>query len=184
MKIKSTNTILYCKKWEETVEFYRTGLKLLVLSSNEWFVEFKLNEMSRLSVANESRTSVDSSGGKGITVSLQVADIELAQVDLIEAGVTATPIKEVWERRQSMSMIPKEIDLSFGRGERRSNDCVKTGYNNCIQGVFGIDCILPGACELQGGSHTSTNRDQPGNLYFHFHSCCYAITGTISKPNF
>ena len=29
MKIKSTNTILYCKKWEETVEFYRTGLKLL-----------------------------------------------------------------------------------------------------------------------------------------------------------
>jgi hypothetical protein len=56
MKIKSTNTILYCNKWEETVEFYRTGLKLPVISSNEWFVEFKLNEMSRVSVADEART--------------------------------------------------------------------------------------------------------------------------------
>ena len=96
MKIKSTNTILYCKKWEETVEFYRTGLKLLVLSSNEWFVEFKLNEMSRLSVANEARTSIKSSDGKGITISLQVADIEQTRNELIQAGVTPTPIKDVW----------------------------------------------------------------------------------------
>ena len=96
MKIKSTNTILYCRNWQETVEFYRTGLKLLVLSSNEWFVEFKLNEMSRLSVANEARTSIDSSGGKGITVSLQVADIEQTRNELLEAGVTPTPIKDVW----------------------------------------------------------------------------------------
>ena len=96
MKIKSTNTILYCRKWQETVEFYRTGLKLLVLSSNEWFVEFKLNEMSRISVANEARTSIKSSDGKGITISLQVADIELTRNELMEAGVTPTPIKDVW----------------------------------------------------------------------------------------
>jgi hypothetical protein len=35
VKIKSTSTILYFRNWEETVEFYRTGLKLPVLSSNE-----------------------------------------------------------------------------------------------------------------------------------------------------
>jgi hypothetical protein len=99
VKIKSTNTILYCKKWEETVKFYRTGLKLPVISSNEWFVEFKLNELSRLSVANEARTSIDSSGGKGITVSLQVTDVKQTRTELIEAGIRATPIKDVWEAK-------------------------------------------------------------------------------------
>ena len=64
MKIKSTNTILYYKNWEEIFEFYRTSLKLLAISSNEWFVEFKLNEMSRLSIANEACTPIKSSRGK------------------------------------------------------------------------------------------------------------------------
>jgi lactoylglutathione lyase len=44
VKIKATNTILYCRNWEQTVEFYRTALRLPVLSSTDWFVEFKLNE--------------------------------------------------------------------------------------------------------------------------------------------
>src|SRR5687768_14226784 len=68
--------IIYCRNWEQTIEFYRTGLKLPVLSSTEWFVEFMLNETSRVSVADEARTSIRSSGGNGITVSLQVDDIE------------------------------------------------------------------------------------------------------------
>ena len=71
MKIKAANTILYCKKWRETVEFYRDGLKLLSLSSTDWFVEFKLNESARLSVANETRASVKSGDGRGVTISLQ-----------------------------------------------------------------------------------------------------------------
>jgi catechol-2,3-dioxygenase len=116
VKIKSTNTILYCRNWQETVEFYRTGLKLLVLSSNEWFVEFKLNEMSRLSVANEARTSIDSSGGKGITVSLQVADIEQTRNELIEAGVTPTPIRDVWEAKAIYLHDPEGNRLEFWSG--------------------------------------------------------------------
>ena len=120
MKIKSTNTILYCKNWQETVEFYRTGLKLPVISSNEWFVEFKLNEMSRISVANEARTSIDSSGGKGITVSLQVADIEQARVELIEAGVTATPIKEVWGAKAIYVFDPEGNRLEFWSGRAKA----------------------------------------------------------------
>jgi catechol-2,3-dioxygenase len=120
VKIKSTNTILYCKKWDETVEFYRTGLKLLVLSSTEWFVEFKLNEMSRLSVANEARTSIDSSGGKGITVSLQVADIEQTQAELIEAGINSPPIKEVWGSKAIYIHDPEGNRLEFWSGRAKA----------------------------------------------------------------
>ncbi len=50
-----------------------------MLSSNDWFVEFKLNEASRLSVANEVRTTMKSGDGKGVTISLQVVDVEQVQ---------------------------------------------------------------------------------------------------------
>jgi predicted enzyme related to lactoylglutathione lyase len=120
LKIKSTNTILYCKKWEETVEFYRTQLKLLVLSSNEWFVEFKLNEMSRVSVANEARTSIESSGGKGITVSLQVADVEQTWTELIEVGITPMPIKDVWGAKVVYVHDPEGNRLQFWSGKAKA----------------------------------------------------------------
>jgi catechol 2,3-dioxygenase-like lactoylglutathione lyase family enzyme len=120
VKIKSTNTILYCKNWQETVEFYRTGLKLLVLSSNEWFVEFKLNEMSRISVANEARASIESGEGRGITVSLQVVDIEQTRNELIEAGVTPTPIKEVWGAKAIYVHDPEGNRLEFWSGKAKA----------------------------------------------------------------
>ncbi len=94
MDIKTVNTILYCKRWNETVDFYKTKLKLQVTASFEWFVEFKLNEASRLSIANEKRTSVSSSGGKGLTISMKVDDIEETRSVLEEEGVNPTPVKD------------------------------------------------------------------------------------------
>jgi catechol 2,3-dioxygenase-like lactoylglutathione lyase family enzyme len=120
LKIKSTNTILFCKKWEETVEFYRTVLKLPVIFSNEWFVEFKLNEISRVSVADEARTSIKSSGGKGITISLQVADIEQTRDELIEAGLRATPIKDVWGAKVTYVHDPEGNRFEYWSGRAKA----------------------------------------------------------------
>lgn len=119
MKIKAANTILYCKKWPETVAFYRDGLKLHVISTNDWFVEFKLNELSRLSVANEARTSVKSGDGKGITISLQVADIEQIQADLLDAGIAAAPIREVWGSQAIYVRDPEGNRLEFWAGRAK-----------------------------------------------------------------
>jgi catechol 2,3-dioxygenase-like lactoylglutathione lyase family enzyme len=120
VKIKSTNTILYCKNWQATVEFYKTTLKLTVLASHEWFVEFKLNESSRVSVADEARTSIKSSAGKGITVSLQVDDIEQTRAELIEAGVTPTPVKEVWGSKVIYVHDPEGNRLEFWSGRAKT----------------------------------------------------------------
>ncbi len=120
MKIKAANTILYCKKWQETVAFYKNGLKLLVISSNDWFVEFKLNDMSRLSVANEARTSIDSGDGKGITISLQVADIEQTRTELMEAEITPTPSKEVWGSKAIYIHDPEGNRLEFWMGRAKA----------------------------------------------------------------
>ena len=92
----------------------------MVLSSNEWFVEFKLNEMSRLSVANEARTSIGSSEGRGITVSLQVVDIEQTQAELGEAGINSTPIKEVWGAKAIYVHDPEGNRLEFWSGRARA----------------------------------------------------------------
>ncbi len=119
MKIKSTNTILYCKNWQETVLFYRDGIKLPVLLSNDWFVEFKLNEMSRLSVANEARASIKSGEGKGVTISLLVADLEQMLVELNEAGIHSTPIKEVWGARAIYVRDPEGNRLEFWEGRAK-----------------------------------------------------------------
>ena len=119
MKIKAANTILYCRNWQETVSFYRDVIKLLVLSSNDWFVEFKLNEAARLSVANEARTSIKSGDGRGITISLQVADIAQVQAELNEAGVSSTPIKEVWGSKAIYVRDPEGNRLEFWEGRAK-----------------------------------------------------------------
>jgi len=119
LKIKAVNTILYCRKWQETVAFYRDGIQLLVLSSNDSFVEFKLNEISRVSVADESRTSIKSGDGKGITISLQVMDVEQIRAELMEAGVDSSPNKEVWGSKAIYVHDPEGNRLEFWEGRAK-----------------------------------------------------------------
>ena len=82
-------------------------------------MEFKLNEMSRVSVADEARTSIESSGGNGITVSLQVDDIEQTRTELMQAGVTPTPVKEVWGSKVIYVHDPEgnRLELWSGRAK-------------------------------------------------------------------
>lgn len=75
-KVKTVNTIIYCKKWGKTVHFYRKHLRFSVNYSSDWFVEFEITPESRLSVADEKHSSIKSSGGSGITLTFEVEDIE------------------------------------------------------------------------------------------------------------
>ena len=114
MHVRTVNTILYCRKWVETVDFYKTRLKLQVTASLEWFVEFKLNETSRLSIANAARTSIDTSEGRGITITLEVDDIETTHSCLKEAGVNPTAIMDHrWGARVIYVYDPEGNRLEF-----------------------------------------------------------------------
>lgn len=66
-----SNTILYCRRWAETVDFYRRVLGLPVNVEKDWFVEFRLPDTSFVSVADASRASIDSAAGAGITLTLR-----------------------------------------------------------------------------------------------------------------
>ncbi len=120
MHIRSANIIIYCKKWEETVAFYRTILQLPITTSTEWFVEFKLTRTARLSVADESRTSIKSGGGKGITIGIQVTDLITTRTQLKNAGFEPTAVKEVWGAKAFYGFDPEGNRIEFWSGQARS----------------------------------------------------------------
>lgn len=94
----TANTILYCRHWKQTVRFYRDCLRLPVLFEADWFVEFSLTSTARLSLADEKRASVKSARGKGITLTMEVDDIQAVRAVLQQAGLRPTDIEtHVWQ---------------------------------------------------------------------------------------
>lgn len=120
MHIESANIILYCKKFDATVAFYQSGLMLPITTCNEWFVEFRLTRTSRLSVADESRTSIKSSSGKGITIGIQVADLTTTRTHLVKAGLSPTGVKEIWGAKVIYVFDPEGNRLEFWSGHAKS----------------------------------------------------------------
>ena len=90
---KATNTILYCIKWVETVTFYRNVLELPITFESDWFVEFSLGGTAHISIADERRAGIKSSGGQGVTITMQVDNIEESRTLLRERGAGVGPIK-------------------------------------------------------------------------------------------
>lgn len=89
----TANMILYCKAWEKTIKFYRDDLCLPVNFEASWFVEFSLTENSRLSIANEKMASIKSSAKKGITIALQVQDIDAVWENVMKKNLEPTKVK-------------------------------------------------------------------------------------------
>jgi catechol 2,3-dioxygenase-like lactoylglutathione lyase family enzyme len=90
--IRRTNTILYCARWADTVSFYAERLALPISFRNDWFVEFELGPGMHLSIADQSRSSIEPNHGAGITLSWEVDDVEEARRLLLAAGVGVSPV--------------------------------------------------------------------------------------------
>jgi predicted enzyme related to lactoylglutathione lyase len=114
MEIRTANTIVYCRKWKETVNFYQAQLQLQVTTALDWFVEFRLNETARLSIADAARTSMESCDGKGITLTMEVDDIESTHSYLEEAGLHPPAIRDhAWGARVFFIYDPEGNRLEF-----------------------------------------------------------------------
>ena len=89
----TVNTILYCRLWDDMVRFYRDRLGLPVTLANEWFMEFRLTPTARISIADERRSTVKSAAGKGITLNMEVNDINSVHQRMIDVGLNPTSIR-------------------------------------------------------------------------------------------
>jgi predicted enzyme related to lactoylglutathione lyase len=87
------NTILYCKNWKETLRFYRVLFDSPGDPLKDWFVEFSINATARISVADEKHASIKSANGKGITLSIQIEDIERQWDRLHRSGLAPNEIR-------------------------------------------------------------------------------------------
>lgn len=94
--LQRSNTILYCRRWMDTVHFYKKQLRLPVSFENDWFVEFQLTETSFLSIANSARATISDVQGQGMTITWEVIDLEKAKENLEMQHVATTPIQRKW----------------------------------------------------------------------------------------
>lgn len=109
-----SNTILYCNRWAETVDFYRRLLGLPVTTDKDWFVEFRVTETSFLSVANERRASIDSAGGQGVTLSLRVQCVKAMHERLSRGGVVPGSVtRHPWGAMSFFCRDPEGYRLEF-----------------------------------------------------------------------
>jgi len=79
----------------------------------EWFVEFQLTENARIRVANESKSSIKSCQGKGITISLEVKDLEALHTLMEKVRLKPTMVKEIWKSKQFYIYAPEGNRLEF-----------------------------------------------------------------------
>ncbi|HDI59018.1 MAG TPA: VOC family protein [Desulfobacteraceae bacterium] len=91
--LKTANTILYCRNWRATVDFYQNRLGLPINFATDWLVEFSLTDAARLSIADQQRASVKSAGGLGITLALEVEEIRAAHRWAESAGLAPTALR-------------------------------------------------------------------------------------------
>jgi catechol 2,3-dioxygenase-like lactoylglutathione lyase family enzyme len=91
--VNRVNTILYARHWKETVAFYRDRLGFEIDFQSDWFVEFRLAPAAFLSVADQSRATIASAEGKGITLSFQIDDLQTVHDELIRDGLAPTTIR-------------------------------------------------------------------------------------------
>lgn len=96
LHIERCNTILYCRRWSETVAFYRDVLGLTVSFENDWFVEFDVCAGASVSVAEASRSTIEAVDGQGITITWRVGDVRTAREELVRRGLDVTAIHQRW----------------------------------------------------------------------------------------
>jgi len=129
---KTTNIILYCREWDKTVRFYRDQLHLTATFVTDWFVEFRLNAVSMLSIADEKRSTVKSCGGRGVTLALEVDDIRALREYVLKNGLQPTAIrKHPWDAWVFHLFDPEghllEIWQARASGEAREQGAIQPG---------------------------------------------------------
>lgn len=96
VSIGRVNTVLYCDRWSQTVEFYRSALGLPIEFQNDWFVEFRLTSSAFVSIADSSRATIGAIGGQGVTLSWRVPELAETRKRLEARSIEVTPIERRW----------------------------------------------------------------------------------------
>ncbi len=115
MKILAANTIIYCRKWEQTRHFYRDVLELdISFQKDDWFIEFSVNGAAHLSIADAAKCTIAPGDGIGVTLSFFVQDLRAAQAQFTAQGIVTTEIKaKGWRAPYFYVHDPEGVRIEF-----------------------------------------------------------------------
>lgn len=115
MKILAANTIIYCRKWEQTRHFYRDVLKLdISFQKDDWFIEFSVSGAAHLSIADAAKCTIAPGDGVGLTLSFFVQDLHAAQTLFAGHGIVTTEIKaQGWRAPYFYVHDPEGVRIEF-----------------------------------------------------------------------
>ena len=113
VSVERANTVLYCTRWAETVEFYRTVLAFEVEFENDWFVEFRVAGDAYLSIADASRATIEPAGGRGLTITLRTSDVHATHALLAARGVEVSHVARRWSAEVFYCRDPEGHRLEF-----------------------------------------------------------------------
>jgi len=85
--IETFHTVLYCRRWAESVAFYRDVLDLPVVFENPLFVELRAAPGACIGLLDASRTRDPGVEPRGVLLSFRVADVEETRARLRDRGV-------------------------------------------------------------------------------------------------
>ncbi|HPL15943.1 MAG TPA: VOC family protein [Spirochaetota bacterium] len=112
--IISSNTIIYCKKWDECKRFYRDILGLRIHFEKDWFIEFHICEGAYLSIADEAHTSIKNAAGGGITIALKFDSADEMRKNLVDNGIAAGEISNhPWGGKTFFIMDPEGMRIEI-----------------------------------------------------------------------
>ena len=76
LPIRSFHTVLFCRKWDECVVFYRDVLGFCVIDQKKHFMEFQVTQESRISLLKPKRSFPPEHRDQTFILSFCVSDIE------------------------------------------------------------------------------------------------------------
>ena len=109
-------TILYSRRWPDSVAFYRDILGLPTVVEKDWFVELQVGATGFLGVADAARASVAGGDGAGLTLSWQVGDLGATRRQLVEAGVAVSETRSRWGAKVAYIFDPDGYRIELWSG--------------------------------------------------------------------
>jgi len=94
LSVESFHTVLFCRKWDACVSFYRDVLGFKVVDTKPGFVEFEVAPRSRIGLLKPSGDSATEYSDTSFILSFRVSNAEKIHKILSERSKEVTSVKQ------------------------------------------------------------------------------------------
>ena len=114
LSVESFHTVLFCRKWDACVSFYRDVLGFKVVDTKPGFIEFQVAQGSQIGLLKPSKDSASEPDDTSFILSFRVRDVEEIHKTLSARCTGITAVKQhSWGARLFELRDPEGRRLEF-----------------------------------------------------------------------